>query len=184
MADALVERLLQLLVHGHAHLFKLLAVVLLQRLQPALHGGGEGGELRLDALHPLILHGELLFLRLGEDAVRFSDGGFELELVLLKALDQLAQADVLPLGGLCLRQRERVGKGLHGRLHGAGQLAARRAQLAGELGLERGEVSVPALAQETLIVGLALYQPQEQDKRQEREHECRGGKGKGPFIHK
>ena len=184
MADALVKRLLQLLVHGHAHFFKLLAVVLLQRLQPALHGGGEGGELRLDALHPLILHGELLFLRLGEDAVRFSDGGFELELVLLKALDQLAQADVLPLGGLCLRQRERVGKGLHGRLHGAGQLAARRAQLAGELGLECGEIGAPALAQETLIVGLALYQPQEQDKRQEREHECRGGKGKGPFIHK
>ena len=139
---------------------------------------------RLDALHPLILHGELLFLRLGEDAVRFSDGGFELELVLLKALDQLAQADVLPLGGLCLRQRERVGKGLHGCLHGAGQLAARRAQLAGELGLECGEIGAPALAQETLIVGLALYQPQEQDKRQEREHECRGGKGKGPFIHK
>lgn len=49
---------------------------------------------------------------------------------------------------------------------------------------ERGEIGAPALAQETLIVGLALYQPQEQDKRQEREHECRGGKGKDPFIHK
>lgn len=172
--------LLQLLVHGHAHLFKLLAVVLLQRLQPALHGGGEGGELRLDALHPLILHGELLFLRLGEDAVRFSDGGFELELVLLKALDQLAQADVLPLGGLCLRQRERVGKGLHGRLHGAGSGSPRDARNSPVSSvLSAGRIGAPALAQETLIVGLALYQPQEQDKRQEREHECPRRKGQG-----